>query len=325
MSMPRFVWRFPAIAVVVLLVAIQHGSSLPAGCGTACSGDVSFFPSGTADWGSARDLPGPQFKPKPPGFDFSQHIVPNGLENPLPLAFRFGSEDREAALACLAKAIYYEAAVEDEAGQAAVAQVVINRVHHPLYPDTICGVVGEGQELGIGCQFTFMCDGSLLRRPSAGGWNRAVATARAFLDGRTAPHVGMATHYHADYVYPYWADRLQRIAVVGTHVFYRWNSSLGRRRFYTQKYRGELTDPNESGDPFLETGDTGILASGSSDPEIFLPSERVEPASGGQLHVTAAPPRATAGTPIADRGISLPVADRNQAKPLIDDISGGTR
>src|SRR5690606_26226798 len=114
------------------------------------------------------------------------------------------AEDRGRALSCLTAAIYYEAGAESANGQRAVAQVVLNRLRHPNFPKTVCGVVFEGAERATGCQFTFTCDGSLARAPSAAGWKRAEAVAEAALDGFVDEAVGHATHYHAVYVVPYW-------------------------------------------------------------------------------------------------------------------------
>ncbi|MFN5901342.1 MAG: cell wall hydrolase, partial [Novosphingobium sp.] len=71
--------------------------------------------------------------------------------------------DRSRALQCLAAAVYYEARSESDVGQRAVAQVVLNRVAHPSYPNTVCGVVYQGSERTTGCQFSFTCDGSLAK------------------------------------------------------------------------------------------------------------------------------------------------------------------
>ena len=71
--------------------------------------------------------------------------------------------DRMRSLDCLAQAIYYEARSEGEAGQRAVAQVVLNRVRHRDYPSTVCGVVYQHVR-GQTCQFSFSCDGSMRRR-----------------------------------------------------------------------------------------------------------------------------------------------------------------
>lgn len=146
---------------------------------------------------------------------------------------------RRAALDCLTAAVYYEAASEDERGQRAVAQVVLNRVRHPAFPSSICGVVYQGSERRTGCQFTFTCDGSLARRPGRTGWQRARRIAEQALAGGVEPAVGMATHYHANWVVPYWAPKLDKIASVGAHIFYRWRGHWGRRQMFTQTYAGE--------------------------------------------------------------------------------------
>jgi len=137
-------------------------------------------------------------------------------------------EDRIHALTCLTAAIYYEAGSESDAGEAAVAQVVLNRARHPLFPKSVCGVVFEGAEKASGCQFTFTCDGSLARRPSTAGWARAEAVAERALNGYVMPSVGLATHYHADYVAPDWSTTMPKLAQIGAHIFYSWNGSLER-------------------------------------------------------------------------------------------------
>ena len=129
--------------------------------------------------------------------------------------------NRTRALTCLAQAISYEAGNETVAGQEAVAQVILNRLRHPAYPKTICGVVYQGSERKTGCQFTFTCDGSLRRPRSAQSTAFATAIAERVLSGGTSLIVGGATHYHANYVSPYWAPSLVRIASIGAHIFYR--------------------------------------------------------------------------------------------------------
>lgn len=130
-------------------------------------------------------------------------------------------EAPEAAAECLALAIAYEAGLEPLAGQEAVAQVILNRVRHPAYPDTACGVVWQGSQRRTGCQFTFTCDGSLRRARSASAVAAARAVAVRVLAGESIDHVHGATHYHADYVAPYWAPSLTRVRQIATHVFYR--------------------------------------------------------------------------------------------------------
>ena len=154
-----------------------------------------------------------------------------------PLAARFGDKMHEArALDCLTAAVYYEAAVEAPDGQRAVAQVVLNRLRHPAYPKTICGVVFQGGERSTGCQFTFTCDGAMGRAPNAALWTRAREIAWAALSGQVFAQVGWATHYHTDWVVPYWASSLAKNAKVGTHIFYRWTGGWGRPPAFTGRY-----------------------------------------------------------------------------------------
>jgi spore germination cell wall hydrolase CwlJ-like protein len=160
--------------------------------------------------------------------------------NPAAAAFDFkGSAAAKAqALNCLASAVYYEAGNQDLDGERAVAQVVLNRVRHPAFPGTVCGVVYQGSTRPTGCQFTFTCDGSLNRQPDADGWRRATEVAQAALGGAVYAPVGWATHYHADYVVPYWAATMAKNDVVGAHLFYRWQGSWGQPSAFTQDYAG---------------------------------------------------------------------------------------
>jgi spore germination cell wall hydrolase CwlJ-like protein len=137
------------------------------------------------------------------------------------------------ALDCLAQAIYYEARSESEAGQRAVAQVVLNRMRHAAWPNSVCGVVYQGpMRVGGGCQFTFTCDGSLAHRPYGEDWARARRLASEALGGYVFEPVGLSTFYHANYVMPRWAPRLLKTAVIGAHLFYRLPGA-GRAAFST--------------------------------------------------------------------------------------------
>lgn len=129
--------------------------------------------------------------------------------------------DRARAVQCLSTAIAYEAAYEPVEGQQAVAEVVLNRTRHPAYPKTVCGVVFAGSQRRTGCQFSFTCDGSLARRLPEKVMAIARAIAASALDGGNPARVAGATHYHADYVSPYWAPSLTRITKIGAHIFYR--------------------------------------------------------------------------------------------------------
>ena len=159
--------------------------------------------------------------------------------NPAAQPFALGKVDaatRERALECLTSAVYYEAGQESTDGQRGVAQVVLNRVRHPAFPATVCGVVYEGSTRPTGCQFTFTCDGSLMRGQMAESWRRARSVAEAALAGFVYKPVGTATHYHANYVVPYWAPTLTKNAVIGVHIFYRWAGNWGRPASFTQAY-----------------------------------------------------------------------------------------
>ena len=146
--------------------------------------------------------------------------------------------DRRRAIRCLTQAFYYEAAVEPTDGQAAVAQVILNRVRDPNYANSICGVVFEGAERVTGCQFSFTCDGSLGQAPVAWAWNRAARVAERALAGYVATKVGTATHYHANYVHPWWAPTLNKLTQIGAHIFYRWKGVYGEPAAFRQAYSG---------------------------------------------------------------------------------------
>ena len=171
----------------------------------------------------------------------------SALPNPAARPFRLiavTAMDRERAINCLTSAIYYEAATEPLDGQRAVAQVVLNRVRHPAYPSSVCGVVFQGMERKTGCQFTFTCDGSLARPPMASYWERARKVAEAALSGAVYAPVGWATHYHTNWVVPYWSSSLVKAAIVGTHIFYRWTGGWGTGPAFRNRHAGVEPDVN---------------------------------------------------------------------------------
>ncbi|WP_395336113.1 cell wall hydrolase [Novosphingobium sp. BL-8H] len=156
-----------------------------------------------------------------------------------PFRFAGSSEDRLRAIDCIANAAYYEAG-GDLDGQRAVAQVVLNRMRHPAFPASACGVVFQGSERVTGCQFTFTCDGAMARRPMPWLWDKARAIAAKALDGAVYAPVGHATHYHTDWVAPPWSGELDKIARVGPHLFFRWRGGWGSAAIFRQR-----TDPGE--------------------------------------------------------------------------------
>jgi len=141
------------------------------------------------------------------------------LNNPLPDNAKSAKE-----IKCLAEAIYFEARGEPEKGQVAVAQVVLNRVKNPTFPNTICEVVYQNADKRDACQFSFACDGQPESISEPDAWATSLALAKKIIgDDKTLylAEVGASTHYHATYVRPDWASDMQKIDKIGTHVFYK--------------------------------------------------------------------------------------------------------
>ena len=131
----------------------------------------------------------------------------------------------EKELWCLATAIYFEARGESYRGQVAVAQVVLNRVKDHRYPNTICGVVYQNQHRRNSCQFSFACDGIPEVVNDQKSWAQAEDIAQRFTAGELyLTEVADATHYHATYVSPAWAPRMNKVTQIGLHVFYKFKS-----------------------------------------------------------------------------------------------------
>ncbi|MGH6785725.1 MAG: cell wall hydrolase [Novosphingobium sp.] len=191
----------------------------------------SSFP-GSAFYYLAPENPAPALDPLAQWDDGSGSLAARALHHAGTLT------DRARALHCLTQAIYYEAASEPDAGQRAVAQVVLNRVMHPSYPSTVCGVVFQGSERSTGCQFSFTCDGALARVPSRMFWLRAENVARAALAGFVYRPVGLATHYHTIAVHPYWAPKLNYLGTLGAHRFYSFTGAAGAASAFRTAYVG---------------------------------------------------------------------------------------
>lgn len=136
---------------------------------------------------------------------------------PLP-AHAFSNREQK----CLAEGIYFEARGEIARGQVAVAQVILNRVRNPAFPNTICGVVYQNRHWRNRCQFSFACDGIRDRITEQRQWKTAQDIAMASTAGKIwLEEVGSSTHYHATYVNPRWAHRMKRLTRIGLHIFYR--------------------------------------------------------------------------------------------------------
>ncbi len=139
------------------------------------------------------------------------------VQNPLPASVFLPAQQK-----CLAEGVYFEARGEPESGQAAVAQVILNRVRNPAYPKTVCGVVYQNEKWRNRCQFSFACDGRAERIRSQGAWRDAQRIALDVSEGRIwLDEVGDSTHYHASYVHPRWGRKMIQVDRVGAHIFYR--------------------------------------------------------------------------------------------------------
>ncbi|MGK6318141.1 cell wall hydrolase [Sphingomonas sp. DT-204] len=154
-----------------------------------------------------------------------------------PFVLKGTPADQARALQCLTTAIYYESANEPDDGQAAVAQVILNRVRHPAFPNSVCGVVYQGSER-TGCQFSFACDGAMTRAPMRAAWERARRVAALALAGRVFAPVGLATHYHTYAVRPAWQRSLVMTGAFGAHFFHRWKGWWGTPAAFGRPYSG---------------------------------------------------------------------------------------
>jgi spore germination cell wall hydrolase CwlJ-like protein len=136
-------------------------------------------------------------------------------------------KDSARQMRCLAEAIYFESRSEPEDGQAAVAQVVLNRVRSGIYPTTVCGVVYQDRNRPFACQFTFACEGKSLRIEEPGPWAVATRIAQEVVSGANYnPKVGEAVNYHANYVSPFWVGYLRKVDRIGAHIFYEMREGV---------------------------------------------------------------------------------------------------
>ncbi len=194
------------------------------------------------DWRILDPSPSPASSPASSWSSAAPVVAPPAAVSPgvgyavAPFVLSIGDPMRDRALDCLTAAVYYEAASEPRAGQEAVAQVVLNRLRHPAFPKSVCGVIYDGVGAASTCQFTFACDGSTSRRPVARLWDNAREVAAAALSGHVAYQVGTATHYHAAWVSPYWRSSLVSVGRIGHHLFYSMPGARGLASALTGRY-----------------------------------------------------------------------------------------
>ncbi|UIP06032.1 cell wall hydrolase [Erythrobacter sp. SDW2] len=193
---------------------------------------------------------------------------------PRPFQFRGTAADRIRARDCLALAGMAEAGSGD-GDQRAVMQVILNRVRHPAFAKTVCGVVFEGSQRATGCQFSFTCDGSLARRYADASWAAARKRAEEMLGGATYAPVGNATHFHADYVYPWWSPQLDKVAQVGAHIFFRWRGHWGTTAALSASYAGTEPDPMALRQTAIDVAEANPLPTLPATPTLLESGEAV--------------------------------------------------
>lgn len=126
----------------------------------------------------------------------------------------------DAQWKCMAEALYFEARGESFKAISAVAEVILNRVKSHRFPNSICGVIKQGEGGSPGCQFSYRCDGKPEHFTEPRAYDKVAKIARLAIDGRLAPVTHGALFYHAGSVQPRWSKVFRRTASVGGHYFY---------------------------------------------------------------------------------------------------------
>jgi spore germination cell wall hydrolase CwlJ-like protein len=242
-------------------------------------------------------------------------VADSSIQPARPFTLTGSATDRARALQCLTTAIYYEAATEPDDGQKAVAQVILNRVRHPAFPNTVCGVIYQGSERR-GCQFSYACDGSMARAPSRQYWDRAQRVAAAALSGNVFAPVGLATHYHTYAVTPSWNRSLVMTGTWGAHFFHRWKGYWGTAAAFSQLYRGHepLPAPHARTEPVSPTVPASAAQLPAQTPRALIQPRYAE--SGTPIRAEA--PRTAAAPSSAQQGDESQILDkwRDSGKPL---------
>jgi len=233
--------------------------------------------------------------------------------------FRMGNAlDASRDLECLTQAAYYEARGEGRDGMQAVAQVVLNRVRHPAFPKSVCGVVFQGAGRRVGCQFSFTCDGSMRGGVNRGAWDRARDVASKALSGAVYSSVGNATHFHTTGVSPGWRNSLIQVSQVGHHLFYRFGGRSGSGAAFTYAARPSAIEDRPqliqaSLDPTQSVRQAGQAVAYS----LVLAQEGLSTASAPEAARATAPeakaPAARAVAPAAAPAATTPATSRPAA------------
>ena len=313
-------------AAIIALLAFRPGSALIQQIEASGSPTARPLPTGSAAAAQVNLPPPDLLRPLSVEQAAEQNAERPFVARPDDPAAHFvlkpGASGRLNALTCLTQAVYYEAASEGVDGGRAVAQVVLNRMRHPAYPASVCGVVYQGSERQTGCQFSFTCDGSLQRIPNPAIWGHSRKIAESALAGHVFAPVGHATYYHADYVVPYWADSLDKTIQIGQHIFYRLRGSLGDRREFHQVYNGLEVVPTATPATLPEVLLPGPVA---QLPPNLIADDLVQDLPVSKLVAPEAAPRpiadAAQGTLIADAGAPAPMVKRR--KPVSECATAG--
>jgi spore germination cell wall hydrolase CwlJ-like protein len=279
-----------------LLSAALIGSGIGLGLG------ASYLLAGVAD--TAADHNQPARIAESAGGDLPETMLQRGTERlesasaATPSGSAAGSVARRVQarpardLDCLTDAVYFEARGETPRGQAAVAQVVMNRVANPKFPKTVCGVVFQGAATH-GCQFSFACDGSMRRSREAAAWTRARRIAERALSGVALADIGKATHFHTTGVQPDWGPQMLRVAQVGLHVFYRFNPHASAlqpedRAVFASLPMGPASNLRLASAVLEKTADATVAASG------LAPQQPAPPPADAKAAPPAKPPEPAA-------------------------------
>lgn len=286
----------PAVAEKEVLRGYEADDHFPGAAAYTAVADESAMAAGTTGTTALPDIPVP-----------TNAVLDTSIRPALPFRLAGSAVDRARAQQCLTTAIYYEAASEPDDGQRAVAQVILNRVRHPAFPATVCGVVYQGSERR-GCQFSFACDGSMARVPSRTYWDRAARVAAQALNGSVFAGVGQATHYHTYAVTPSWNRSLVMTGMFGAHFFHRWKGWWGTPAAFSQGYRGNepVPGPHPGAQPAAPAAASQQVAATPARPTApaATPRENIQPeyAESGTAKpgYRPAPAVAAASAPVTD-------------------------
>lgn len=223
-------------------------------------------------------------------------------------------------LECLTAAVYYEARGESAAGQAAVAQVILNRVSDPRFPKSVCAVVYQGVG-GRGCQFSFACDGVLDRTGGGAAWDHARRVATRALSGFVMAEVGNATHFHATRVSPGWGAGLRQVAQIGLHVFYR--PSRGGAP-YVAPVKRQLDPIDQLPEPIELASLTEAPPTAVTVEPAIIPAPAASPAAKPDAATAAVAPVPASAKAVAPSRDAAPAKPASAAMPSVSAIVGAS-